>query len=62
MKKVLRACDMFSVSQFTLYQSKEEYGTATGGVGSLIIFGILLGLLFQMSLDTLNYANIMVSS
>jgi hypothetical protein len=62
MKRIIKACDLFSVSQFTLYRTKEHYSTLTGGVASLLIVGILLTILAQMSISTLDYAIIKVDA
>jgi hypothetical protein len=62
MKRVIKACDFFSVSQFTLYRTKEHYSTLTGGAASLLIIGMLMTILVQMSISTLNYATIKVDA
>ncbi len=55
---MLSALDLFGVSQFVLYRGKDEYTTKTGGLISILIFGILITIFTAMAIDTLNYANI----
>lgn len=62
MKKLLKACDIFSVSQFTLYRTKEYYSTVTGGVVSILILGSLVALFISMAIDTFKYNTIIVNS
>lgn len=58
MKKILRSVDMFSISQFTLYKSKDTYGTTTGGIMSLLIISALIAIFISMATDIFRYKNI----
>lgn len=58
MKKMLRSVDMFSISQFTLYKSKDSYGTTTGGIMSLLIISALIAIFISMATDIFRYKNI----
>lgn len=62
MNKLLRNLDLFATSQFTLYRTKEVYGTAAGGLVSLLILGGLMFIFVSMAIDTFRYNTIYVTS
>jgi hypothetical protein len=62
MKRAIKSCDLFGFSQFTLYQSNEQYTTLAGGVGSLIIILTLLTIFLGMAVDIFRYTKIVATN
>ncbi len=57
-KAGLKACDLFAYDQFTLYRSKENYSTLTGGVASVIVLGVLIAIFLDMAIGVFSYSSI----
>lgn len=50
MQRIIKACDMFTVSQFTNYRNKGEYSTLTGGITSIVIFAVLIAIFIDKAI------------
>lgn len=48
--------DLFAHSQFLRYRSEESYRTITGGIASLLLIGLFIGIFWTLVVSTFNYS------
>ncbi len=52
----IKEMDLFAHSQFLRYRSEESYRTITGGIVSLLLIGLFIGIFWTMVIGTFSYS------
>ena len=52
----IKEMDLFAHGQFLRYRSEDSYRTITGGIVSLLLIGLFIGIFWTMVIGTFSYS------